>query len=76
VFYNGIEEQKSEYFKIAAALFGVDTDKKVEKEEDTFTFQDPSEYEKMNPEKRKSLTEKMMNQHKQWAGATPLKGTE
>ena len=56
--------------KERAAFFGVDLDKEVEKEKEvsSLAFVDPSEYEKMPVEERQKLTDKMMSQHKEWAG--------
>mgnify|MGYP007070631374 CR=1 FL=1 len=58
-----IEEQKLEYYKIGAALFGIDVDGKAKKkkEENIFEFKDPSEYEGMTMEEREKLTEAVLN---------------
>ena len=40
----------------------------TEETPDGFKFGDPKDYEKMNPEEREKLTQKMMRMHKKWAG--------
>ena len=73
--YTGVEDQKLEYYKVGAALFGVDIDGK-KKEENVFEFKDPSEYENMTMEERKKLTETMMGAHKNWAQQEGLKDAD
>jgi hypothetical protein len=70
--YWGIQDQKYEYFEIVAGLLGVDVKGETKKKEESFLFKDPKEYEKMPDEKRKELTEKMMNKHKLWASDTSI----
>lgn len=67
--FNGIEEQKLDYYKLGASLFGIDLDKEVKKkkEENEMLFKDPSEYENMSREERQALTDKMMGYYKNWA---------
>jgi hypothetical protein len=78
-------QQKAEFdkLKIRAAFFGVNLDEKVKEkkevvkknsQEEFFTFQDPKEYENMNPEERKKLTDKMVSKHQEWASGKLKKG--
>jgi hypothetical protein len=76
-------QQKAEFdkLKIQAAFFGVNLDekgetkvKKKKDKEDDFMFKDPKEYEKMEPEERKRLTDKMVGQHQKWASGKLKKG--
>jgi hypothetical protein len=48
--------------KIQAALHGATINKGESKpgEDDSIIFKDPKEYEKLSPEERKTLTQKMM----------------
>jgi hypothetical protein len=64
--YTGIEEQKSEYFKIGAALFGIDLNKETVKKKETnrMIFKDPSEYADMSDEEKKALSKEMMGHYK------------
>jgi len=49
-----------------AKLRGVDVEKEVKKakKRQTFTFQDPKEYEKLPIEERRELTDQMLGAHK------------
>ena len=54
---------QSENLKVEAALYGAKIDKgesEPEAEAEQIMFKDPKEYEKLSPEERKQLTQKMM----------------
>ncbi len=73
ILYGSLQEERLEYIKIGASIFGIDLDKSekgsVQLEKDqAFQFKDPSEYNKLTKEERTALTEEMMNVHKSWAG--------
>lgn len=66
-------EAEFDKLKIRAAFFGVDLEDKKggtpikhKKEEDDFTFKDPSEYKDMTKEEREKLTDQMMGKHRKW----------
>ena len=61
--------------KIQAAMRGIDVDKaeKEEKEKKAMLFRDPADYEKMSPEERQELTDKMMGKYKGVFSKGPVK---
>lgn len=68
--YEHYQKEELDKFKLRASLFGVSFDDKKKKETDQsdFMFKDPEEYKNLPIEERKKLTEKMMRNHKKWAG--------
>jgi hypothetical protein len=76
VFYERSQKRDELGLRFHAILHGAkfDDDKQPFKEPPTegapkgFMFGDPKEYNKMNPEEREELTQKMMGMHKRWAG--------
>lgn len=72
--FKGIEEQKLDYYKLGASLFGVDLEKESKKreEENRMLFKDPSEYNNMSEEEKQTLTDKMMGHYKKWANKEGL----
>jgi len=60
--------------RFQAGIHGINLDKemkkqtKKQKEEKSFMFGDPKDYEKMSEKERKKKTEQMMGKHKAWAG--------
>lgn len=73
--------QETEYrrMRFNAGIQGVDLDKEVKKKQkkkadDELKFRSPEEYEKMDPEERKRLTEKMMQHWKGVLGGGPFSG--
>jgi hypothetical protein len=66
--YEHYQKEEVDRFKIKAAMFGAKFDEEEKKKEDDFTFKDPEEYAKLSDKERKTLTDKMMDKHKKWAG--------
>ena len=62
--------------RFLAGIHGINLDKEMKKqtsktkEEGSFMFGDPKEYEKMSDEERKKKTNQMMGKHKSWAANT------
>jgi len=69
VLFSHLQEDEYNKWKIQAALAGVDVEKEEGKkrEENSFTFRDPDEYNHLTEEEKKRLTEKMMGKHREWA---------
>jgi hypothetical protein len=78
VLFEHSEKELWNKMKFGAALQGVDLDKasaeetKAKKSGDELVFKDPKEYEKLSPEERKELTDKMYVKFKAWAKTTSL----
>jgi hypothetical protein len=64
--YNEYQESEYNRFVMEAKLRGVDIEKEAnkEKQQSVFQFKDPSEYEKLDKEKRRDLTDQMLGRHK------------
>lgn len=72
--YVEARKREGEKYQFLAALQGVKLDSPVVAEEtgSPMQFRDPRDYEKMSPEERQELTDKMMGLHKKAMAATPL----
>jgi len=59
--------------RFLAGIHGINLDKEIKKqtnknkEESSFMFGDPKDYEKMSEKERKEKTQIMMGKHKAWA---------
>ena len=74
VLFEDYQERQMQERRFQAAIHGINLDKemkkqtKKKKEDGSFMFGDPKEYEKMSKKERKKKTEEMMGKHKTWAG--------
>ena len=74
VLFEDYQERQMQERRFQAAIHGINLDKEMKKqtmkkkEDSSFMFGDPKEYEKMSKEERKKKTEEMLGKHKSWAG--------
>lgn len=74
VLFEQYQERQMQQRRFLAAIHGINLDKemnkqkKQKKEDSSFVFGDPKEYEKMTEEEKKNKTEEMMGMHKAWSG--------
>jgi len=61
--------------RFLAGIHGINLDKEMNKnkEESSFMFGDPKDYEKMSDGEKKEKTRQMMGKHKSWAANTMRK---
>lgn len=80
VMYNHVIQEEIDQIHIQAKMWGAeikdDIDapetKTFKKGESAFQFKAPEEYDNLSKQEKKELTEKMMGQHKQWAGENEI----
>lgn len=74
ILFEDYQDRQMQERRFQAGIHGINLDKemkkidKKKKEESTFMFGDPKEYEKMSEEERKKKTEEMMGKHKTMVG--------
>jgi len=76
ILFEQYQERQMQERRFLAGIHGINLDKEMKKqtnktkEESSFMFGDPKEYEKMSDEEKKKKTNQMMGKHKTWAANT------